>query len=137
MATVTSSPILFSSQIPCRRVIPEKLTLHTSQEISYLLQNMNVHYSVCKSSPVVPIPSQMNPISTFPTYFHQIHFNIILHLCLSLVSSLFPSRVLNNILYACLSSSTNATFSNSNTLITILISFYLTLNNCCSCYKSL
>jgi hypothetical protein len=44
----------------------------TSQEISLLLCNPNIHYRVHKSPPLVPILSQMNPIHILPPYFSKI-----------------------------------------------------------------
>jgi hypothetical protein len=44
-----------------------------SQEITRLLCNPKVHYCVHKSSPLVPIPSHMNPAHNFPLCFPKIH----------------------------------------------------------------
>jgi len=49
-----------------------------SQEMPRLLCNQNFHYRVHKSPPVVPVLSQTNRVHEFPTYFFNIHFNIIL-----------------------------------------------------------
>jgi hypothetical protein len=71
----------------------------SSQEIPRILWNPEVHYRVHKRLPLVPIPSQMNPVHTFPPYFSQVHSNIILPLCLGLPSGLFPSDFRTKILY--------------------------------------
>jgi hypothetical protein len=62
-----------------------------SQEIPRLLWNPKAHYRVHMSPQLIPILSQMNTVHTFPPYFPKIHFNIISHLHLGLLSSLFPS----------------------------------------------
>jgi len=49
-----------------------------SQEIPQILQNQKVHYHVYNSLLFVPIHSQINPVQVPPSYFFQIHFNIIL-----------------------------------------------------------
>jgi hypothetical protein len=49
-----------------------------SQEIPRLLWNLEVHYHVHNSPPLVPTLSQMNPIHIFLPYFPGIHSNIML-----------------------------------------------------------
>jgi hypothetical protein len=53
-----------------------------------------------KSSPMVPILSQINPVHTTPFYFSTIHFNIIIHLRLYLPIGLFNSGFPTKTLYA-------------------------------------
>jgi len=71
----------------------------SSKEIPHLSLSQKVYYCVCKSPPLVPILSQMNPVHTFPFYFSKIHSDIIDNLCLCLPGGLFPSGFLIKILY--------------------------------------
>jgi len=49
----------------------------SNQEIPCISWNVEVHYSVDKSPPFVPILSHMNPIHLIPSHFIKIHYNII------------------------------------------------------------
>jgi hypothetical protein len=50
-----------------------------------------IHYRLHKSHPLASILSQINPVHTIPSYFSNIHFNIIPNLRQRLLSGLFPS----------------------------------------------
>ena len=47
-------------------------------KIPHFTLNLKVHYHVHRSSPVVFVLNQMNPVHTLPSYFFMLHFNIIL-----------------------------------------------------------
>jgi hypothetical protein len=68
-----------------------------SQNILRLLWNLKVHCHVHNSLPLFPTLSQMNPVHTFPTYFSQIHSNIIL-LSTPRSSKRFPTEILHALL---------------------------------------
>jgi len=79
-----------------------------SQEIPHILWNPQVHYRVHKSPKQVTVLSHMHPVHTFPLYFRKIRSNIMTHLCLGLLSVLFPP-VLSTKMYAILISPLRAT----------------------------
>jgi hypothetical protein len=47
----------------------------SSQEIPSVLWNPKVHYRVNKSSSLIPILSQINPVHTLYLFRHEIHLN--------------------------------------------------------------
>jgi len=62
---------------------------------------LEFHYHVHNSLPLVPIPCQMYPLHIFPPHFPKIHCNInSLHLLPGLPSSLFLPGFPTEILYA-------------------------------------
>jgi hypothetical protein len=48
-----------------------------AQEFLRILSNPKVHYHVHRSFPSIPTLSQINPVSTTPTYPFKTNFNII------------------------------------------------------------
>jgi hypothetical protein len=48
-----------------------------SEEIPHILWYLYVHYRFDKSSRLVPVPCQVNPLYVFPPYFSKINFNIL------------------------------------------------------------
>jgi hypothetical protein len=81
----------------------------SSQEIPRFLWNPNVHYCVHNSPWLVPVLSQINPISTFPPCFSEFHLNITSHLRLRLPNGLLPSGFSTKNSYAFLISPIRAT----------------------------
>jgi hypothetical protein len=51
--------------------------LSADKEISQLLRNLNIHYRVRQTQPLVPIPRQMNPVRTLQQHFLTIDSCII------------------------------------------------------------
>jgi hypothetical protein len=76
----------------------EAVSCAATKDLPSNLWNSKVHYRVHRSSPLVPIVSQINPVHTTPSYLSKIHFNIPNHLRLVLPSGLFPSGLPTNIL---------------------------------------
>ena len=56
----------------------EANTSSASQEIPPIFYNLKVHYRIHKSSPHVPILSQILPAPFSPSHFLKSHFHIIL-----------------------------------------------------------
>jgi len=61
--------------------------------------NMNFHYRVLNSSPLVPILSQINPVHTCPLYFSNIRSNIVIPSASMSSHGDFPSGSPTKILY--------------------------------------
>jgi hypothetical protein len=78
----------------------EAVNCAATQELPSVLWNPKPHHLVHKNPPLVPILSQIDPVHTTPSYLSKIHFNSFTHLRLGLPSSLFPSSLPTNIIYA-------------------------------------
>jgi hypothetical protein len=50
-----------------------------TQEFLWILWNLKAHLCFHNSLPLIPIPSQMNPAHTTPSYLSKIHFATIFH----------------------------------------------------------
>jgi hypothetical protein len=64
-----------------------------------ILLSPKVHYRVQKSSPLVPIPNEINPVHTKPPYIFMTHF-MRSHLCPGLPSGVFPPSFPIKTIYA-------------------------------------
>jgi hypothetical protein len=92
-----------------------------TQEFPSILWNMKVYYHVHKSSLLVPILSQINPIHTIQSYLSKIHLILSTHLRLRLPSGLLPSGFPINILYVFLLSPIRATCPTHLVLLGLII----------------
>jgi hypothetical protein len=70
-----------------------------SQEISHISWIQNIRYHVHKTSPLVPILSQTNPVHIFPPCFYKIHFNTNLPSMSTSPKWFYPSYFLTKLLY--------------------------------------
>lgn len=73
------------------------------REFLTILWNPNLHYSVHKSPPLIPIPNEINPAHKLPPHFFMIHFNIIVPLTYNLHNIVCSSGIRTKILYGLLS----------------------------------
>jgi hypothetical protein len=59
-------------------LLPEKLPIvQPFRKFRTILRNPQVRHHIHKSSPLVPILSQFDPLRTIPSYLSKIHFNIV------------------------------------------------------------
>jgi hypothetical protein len=70
-----------------------------AQEFPNVLRNLNVHYPVHNSPPLLSILNQINPDHTTPSYFSKIILILSSHLRLGLPSGLSPSDFFTGTLY--------------------------------------
>jgi hypothetical protein len=56
----------------------ETNSVSATREFPTVSGDPKFHYRVRKSPPLVPILNQINPVYIYPSYFSNIHFNIIL-----------------------------------------------------------
>jgi hypothetical protein len=76
----------------------EATSCSATQEFPNILYNPKVHYRVHKSPPLVPVPSQMNPVHTAPSILRSI-LVLSSRLPLGLPSSLIPCGFRTKILH--------------------------------------
>ena len=75
---------LQNEMCPWSKVLLRKWSSSFIREITHILWNPLVHCRVYKSTPLVRVLDQMNPMYDPNRSSFKIHFNIIPHLCLSL-----------------------------------------------------
>jgi hypothetical protein len=95
----------------------EPISHVATEEIPSILWNLKVHYRRYKSCPSVPMLSQTNLAHITQSYRYKIHLNVIHHLCLGLLSCLFPT----NNLYMFHFSPIHATWPTHLTLLNLIM----------------